>query len=136
MKEYKAEFRAVDVARDGKSIRMRFQTVDGEIGLFIAPENLSALIPVLIRAEAQGYRNAGLPDAVRPLVTADAAVSVCQDGRHLDITMILPEDRGRIGFQVDPHIAQGLLRILAKALGDTAPPVPRPHPAAIRYRPH
>ena len=121
-----AEFRAVDVARDGKTMRLRFAILGGEIGLCLAPGNLSGMIPVIIRAEAQGYKKAGIPDAVRPFVASDVGVSVCQDRKHLVISMILPEDRGRIGFQVDLQIARGLLRILAKNLGDTGS-LPTPH---------
>jgi hypothetical protein len=127
IREFKeAEFTAVDVARDGKTVRLRFASSDGEIGLCLAHDNLSGMIPVVIRAEAQGFKNAGIPDAVRPFVTSDAGVSVCPDRKHLVITMILPGDRGRIGFQIDPQTARGLLRILAKNLGD-AGLVPTPH---------
>jgi hypothetical protein len=133
-KDYPAEFRVIDVARDGKSMRLRFATIDGEIGVCVAPDNLSGMIPLLLRAEAQGYKNAGVPDAIRPFITSDAAVSVCPDGKHLTISMILPGDRGRIGFHVDRQIARGLLRILAKALGETAAPLPRSHTDAERRR--
>ena len=107
MKEYKGAFQGVDVARDGKSMRLRFATVDGEIGVCVAPKNLSGMIPVLTRAEAQGYKNAGIPDAAQTFDTSDARVSVCPDGKHLAITMILPGDQGRFGFQLDPHLAGG-----------------------------
>lgn len=119
--EYReAAFAAVDVARDGKSMRLRFNTANGEIGLCVTPDNLSGMITLLLCAEAQGYKKADIPDAIRPLVTSDVGVSVCQDGKHLTITMILPGDRGRIGFQVDPKIAQGLMRLLAKDLAGTS----------------
>ena len=127
MKEYKGAFQGVDVARDGKSMRLRFATVEGEIGVCVAPKNLSGMIPVLTRAEAQGYKNAGIPDAAQTFVTSDARVSVCPDGKHLAITMILPGDQGRFGFQLDPHLAGGLLRILARALGEAVGPRPTPH---------
>jgi hypothetical protein len=112
------EFRAVDVARDGHSMRLRFKSRNGEISLCISPSNLSGMIPLLLRAEAQGYKNAGSPNAVRPLVTSDVGVSISNGGKHLAITMVLPEDRGRIGFQVDPHICRGLMRLLSLNLGE------------------
>ena len=128
MKEYNpAEFKAVDVARDGRGVRLRFATPDDEVGVCVGPDNFRGMIPILIRAEAQRYKNAGMADAVRAFAASDASVSVCSDGKHLAITMILPEDQGRFSFEVDPQIARGLLRILAKALGEDPTPLPNPH---------
>jgi hypothetical protein len=122
-----AAFEAIDVARDGKSMRVRFAAVDGEISVSVPPDNLSQMIPVLIRAEAQGYKNAGIPNALRVFATSDVRVSVAPDRKHLDIAMILPEDAGRIGFRVDLRNARGLLRIVAEALRAAGAPLPTPH---------
>ena len=58
---------------------MRFATPDDEVGVRVGPDNFRGMIPILIRAEAQRYKNAGMADAVRASAASDASVPVCSD---------------------------------------------------------
>ena len=80
----------VAVSHDGKLVRLDLDTTEGEIGIFVLAKNLPALIPALIKAEAQARERAGPPRTSTVFDVSKVRADPAADKRRVVISLTLP----------------------------------------------
>ena len=113
---------AVEIGRDGKLVRLEFVTPDGNVGISMLAKNLAALIPLLVKAEAEsGVKAAEAARTVFDVSAVDVAIPADNDGIIMALTLPLGHEGG-MSFRLDIESARRLsetLGVLVALSGDS-----------------
>lgn len=114
---------AVEIGRDGKLVRLEFVTPDGNVGIFMLAKSLPALIPLLVKAEAEaGVKAAGASRSVFEVAAVDVAIPADNNGIVMSLTLPQGVEEGMC-FRIDTESARRLSETLGVlvALAGTSP---------------
>ena len=71
MKTYKAKgLNAITVRDDGKAVRLQFDTTEGGVAFAMPSSAITALVPILVNAEAEAKEKTGLQLPISVFVVA------------------------------------------------------------------
>ena len=108
MTTYKAKgLNAITIRDDGKAVRLEFDTTEGGVAVAMPASAITALLPILVNAEAEAKEKAGLPKhaSVFSVAAGTVGLPAAQDG----IVIILTLSEGvELGFQLDANAARHL----------------------------
>ena len=107
---------AVEIGQDGKLIRIEFVTPDGNVGISMLAKNISALIALLVKAEAEsGLKAAGVAQTIFDV--SAAAVTIPADSNGIVMALTLPRGHdAEMNFRFNIESARRLSETLGGLL--------------------
>jgi len=113
---------AVEIGQDGKLVRLEFVTPDGNVGISMLAKNLPAIIPLLVKAEAESCMKAA--EAARTVFDVSAVdVAIPADNNAIVMALTLPlGHEGGMSFRLDIESARRLSETLGVLVALSASP--------------
>lgn len=113
-------FKAVKVRSDGKVLLLEIATTEGDVGIPIPTNALTALIPALVKGGADANTAAGLADVRNVFDVKEVSAGLPADKNGLVIYLTLPQGlEGGTGFRVDIETARRLSQTLAELVAQS-----------------